>query len=377
MKTFARNGGFTRFQLHRKEESTRVYSLIGNTNAMSASLSSFVRGVNLSSNQIAVYSASGLTGFSSFIHGSAGITGLRFFVASATPLSANELASKAYVDSLASGTHPLTGIMGSVGIFSTTSSLTGFQTFTYLESSGLRLTNNLQTYSSTASMSSMAFGQGSTASNVSFAFGNSTLASGLGSFALGLSAQATGESSVALGDGTTASAQWAFSSGTNTLANATKAIAMGHRSKASRTAQFSLANNGVGGTIGFNQFSILNQWVQTTDATPTIIAYDPNQYTMLLENNTIYSLWITVVCRSTNSTYDYGVWNFRSAVRRLGSASTTLIISNNRFADLVPSYCDCNISADTTNGALNILATGRSAYTFNWTATILFSEVHT
>ena len=377
MKSFARNGGFTRFQLHRKEESTRVYSLMGNTNAISASLSSFVRGVNLTGNQIAVYSASGLTGFSSFLHGINGITGLRFYVSSTTPLSAHELASKAYVDSLTGGSSPLTGSPNAVSIFSASSSLSGFQRFTYLETNGLSLSNCFQTYTSTASMSSMAFGHSSSATNVSFAFGNSSLASGLGSFALGLSAHATGESSVALGDGTTASAQWAFSSGTNTLASATKAVAMGHRSKANRTSQFALANNGVGGTLGFNQFSIVNQWVQTTDATPTIIAYDPNQYTMLLEDNTIYSLWITVVCRSTNSTYDYGVWNFRSAVRRLGNAGTTLIISNNRFADLVPSYCDCNIAADTSYGALNIVATGRSAYTFNWTATILFSEVHT
>lgn len=295
------------------------------------------------------------------------------------PLVYNELVCKGYVDALTGGSsyQSLTGLSASVVVMSSSATYSTYDDFRRHDW-GLVVPYNLRNLSTTSSSSSVALGVNTFCDgNQSFAMGLNSIANGHQSMSVGLNSLAAGEGSVALGYSSSAYSQGSTCIGYNSSASGQGSIALGYRASTSRQGQLAVANGGFGGVKGTAQSSIIVQYVSTSGNTPTNMDAEGKGYTMLLETETVYNIVIQVAAKSETATTDNAIWNFRSAIRRRNTAATTQIISNNRFADLVPAGWDCNISADTTNGALNIVVTGAAGHDIRWVATIYVTEVHT
>jgi hypothetical protein len=295
------------------------------------------------------------------------------------PLVYNELVCKGYVDALTGGSsyQSLTGLSASVVVMSSSATYSTYDDFRRHDW-GLVVPYNLRNLSTTSSSSSVALGVNTFCDgNQSFAMGLNSIANGHQSMSVGFNSLAAGEGSIALGYSSSAYSQGSTCIGYNSSASGQGSIALGYRASTSRQGQLAVANGGFGGVKGTAQSSIIVQYVSTSGNTPTNMDAEGKGYTMLLENETVYNIVIQVAAKSETATTDNAIWNFRSAIRRRNTAATTQIISNNRFADLVPAGWDCNISADTTNGALNIVVTGAAGHDIRWVATIYATEVHT
>lgn len=140
---------------------------------------------------------------------------------------------------------------------------------------------------------------------------------------------------------------------------------------------------GFSGTAsGQNQMSFWGGRLDTTNATPTRITADAgaasatNQLT--LRNNSAFRVRGTVVARST-STNDCKEWTFEALIKRGATAADTTIVGTptvtSTFADTAAAGRGIAVTADTTNGALAITATGVMSTSIRWTAVVHSIEV--
>jgi len=114
----------------------------------------------------------------------------------------------------------------------------------------------------------------------------------------------------------------------------------------------------------------------TTDATPTdMLQGDTTK--LVLSNNTSWAYDLTLVARTSSG--DTASWMFQGAIKRGADASATSLVGT--FVKTVlakdtnAANWDVTITADTTNGALNIQVTGVASTTISWSATVRTSEV--
>jgi hypothetical protein len=188
-----------------------------------------------------------------------------------------------------------------------------------------------------------------------------------------------GASSAAIGESLTVSGSYAVAIGRYSIANSNYSFVSGNYG----TSNGVLAKN-VHGSGGGYQSGEINIWKATTDATPSILSVlgstvdATTQCT--LQNNNAMAFTIEVVARNT-STGMAGRWEAKGLIKRGANASTTALVgtptitltNGDNEAWIVAGAIA--ITADTTNGALAITATGAASTTIHWLAKILTTEV--
>jgi hypothetical protein len=96
-----------------------------------------------------------------------------------------------------------------------------------------------------------------------------------------------------------------------------------------------------------------------------------------LPDNSTYNFRINVTARSTTSTYDAG-WAFSGVISRYSGPGTTVIrVVNKEKLWATSLLWDCNVSADVTNGALQIIVNGDNTNTVKFVAKVETVEVIT
>lgn len=132
-------------------------------------------------------------------------------------------------------------------------------------------------------------------------------------------------------------------------------------------------------TKDFSQTSTLLLRTQTTNNTVTEMFLDEigGSQRMILPNDTTWTFRILVTARRTDVNNQSAAYQFLGAIDRNASAGTTALVaaaSKTVIAENVGGW-DCNVNADTTNGALRIQVTGVNGSTINWAARVELVEV--
>jgi len=218
-------------------------------------------------------------------------------------------------------------------------------------------------------------------SNTIFSGTNNAIAGGNANAATGGSAFIGGGSSnTASGSGS------AVVAGNTCTASATNSSVVGGsygttRSNIGRTV-FPGSTNTIASVAGVTQSSLLLLGRQTTDATVITltsnnsVAGTSNQ--LVLPNNSAYYVRGSCIANVTGGG-DTKAWSFEAAIKRGASAATTAIVGavtkNVVSADAGAATWDITISADTTNGALQVQVTGATATTIRWVCKLESTEV--
>jgi hypothetical protein len=227
-------------------------------------------------------------------------------------------------------------------------------------------------------------GSQSTASGrASVAFGGTqygaVTASGEASVAQGNST-ASGLFSIATGEQNTASAQGASAvGGRNNLANAYLSSVSGGYCTANLVEGRQVRGRALGTVVGETQKSEFFLSIRTTGNTATTVtvaggaAGTSNQ--VILSNQSAYRFKGTIIGKQSGST-NVAAWDVDGIiVRGANAASTVLTVSTVTLVSNAPAWGTPTLSADTTNGGLQVQVIGASATNIQWTATIETTEV--
>lgn len=214
------------------------------------------------------------------------------------------------------------------------------------------------------------------------------VATGQNAVAIGTAAAASADASVAIGWDSTASAQSAIVAGgqTNTasaayaavfggagnIASAQSSVAMGEDAIADIAGQVSVGNGLF--TSGISQCSTIPFAVTTSNSTPTELT-SLSSGRLALRANTAWRFIISVIARRASGA-SHASWKIEGTIYRNSTAGSTAILGD---VEVSPNSAneagwDFTVSADTTNGALKMLATG-GAYNVRWTAAVQLSEI--
>lgn len=140
----------------------------------------------------------------------------------------------------------------------------------------------------------------------------------------------------------------------------------------------------IGGIAGINKIN--NKIITvatTTNATPTTLTTDnslPNTVNQLiLENDSTYTFTILVTARRLDADDESAGYKFEGVIDRNATPASVAFVGvpiKTVLAEDSTAW-DCNIIADTTNGALSIVATGESSKTIKWAAVCETAEITT
>lgn len=140
-------------------------------------------------------------------------------------------------------------------------------------------------------------------------------------------------------------------------------------------------NNSLTVANGTNFGAVRTLQVQTNTATPTTLTTDglavsgTNQ--VALVNNSLAGFRGQVVAQNIANISDSKVWDFKGAIRRDGGGASTVIVGS-PVQDIIASdgsTWSISFSADTTNGALSVNATGEAGKTIKWFCTVNMTNV--
>mgnify|MGYP003630861678 CR=1 FL=1 len=244
-----------------------------------------------------------------------------------------------------------------------------------------RITTAGSTYSSAIGANSAGSGATTATGAGAMALGGS-YASGTDSFAASVvnntnTYGATGANSIAIGNLAKATGSYSVAIGRTALATQDYAVSFFNAS----VGVIGKIGIGIGGTVATGiQYGLVNLYKQTADAVATSMstngstAGSTNQ--VVLPNNSAFTFNILVVARQSAAGGTASAsWQITGLIRREGTAaSTTLVASTVTTISNVPAWTIA-VTADTTNGALAITATGAAATDIRWVATAQTSEV--
>ena len=205
----------------------------------------------------------------------------------------------------------------------------------------------------------------------------STIIGGYGNTSSGFGATIIG------GVSNTASGTYAVVGGSNSTANSTNSFVFGNaatsRSITGNTV-FSASDAPYSG--GAKQLAMLTVGAQTTDATATVLrsntsaAGTTNQ--VVLPNNSAYYFRGECVAGVTGAGNTKG-WYIEGVIKRGANAASTVLVGTpsvtSLYADAGAATWNLAVTADTTNGALAITATGQAATTIRWLCQIRTTEM--
>lgn len=140
----------------------------------------------------------------------------------------------------------------------------------------------------------------------------------------------------------------------------------------------------ISGIAGINKINDKTIVVATTStATPTVLTTDnsaPNAVNQLiLENDSTYTFSILVTARRLDADDESAGYKFEGVIDRNATALSVAFVGTPIKTVLAEDSAawDCNISADTTYGALSITVTGEASKTIKWAAVINTAEITT
>lgn len=115
---------------------------------------------------------------------------------------------------------------------------------------------------------------------------------------------------------------------------------------------------------------------ETADATPTELFLDGLAQQIVLRDGSTWAFEILVVARRVDAVNEHAMYKFFGAIKRDAGVATTAILS---VVDKVVVHedtagWDCGVTADATNGALVVTATGAAASTVRWVAHVKVVE---
>lgn len=216
---------------------------------------------------------------------------------------------------------------------------------------------------------STAFGDSCTASGTScLAFGNSCTAAGTYTMAGGVSCTVSGNSGVSLGFTNAVTGDYASALG-GAYAD-TRGI-IGYEARAN--GRFSANGDAQRGSLVLRR--------ATSDATPTVLtsnASAPGTTNQVVLPNTAAFVFVAMIS-ARDSSGNMASWEVKGAIKRGANAAATAIVGTPTVtsiaADAGASGWVIAASADTTNGALAITATGAAATSIKWVAQVRTVEV--
>jgi hypothetical protein len=233
----------------------------------------------------------------------------------------------------------------------------------------------------------------------SAAVGADNIASGSFSFAAGASNTASGNTATTLGSGNTASGTYAVamghsgtstgtasvSEGESTDATGNSSHAFGSYSKASRFAQQALAGS-LFAVHGDCQTSVMPLSAETTDATPFTmhafhiggVSYSTAATNVLtLGTNSAYAFELLIVAKRVGAFNEAAMWKITGLIVRTTSGTVRIVGTNDVVtkADAAASAWTVTATADDTNKALAVTATGEAAKNIAWSGRLTTSEV--
>lgn len=238
-------------------------------------------------------------------------------------------------------------------------------------------------------------GSGATAIAKSYASGSASLAAaiannsssygatGTNSIAMGYQAKARDTRAVSIGYNTDVNGYGGVAIGNDCYVNQGYGVAMGNYARTHARYGAFIYANGYLADAGDAQTGVMVLRKATTDATPSAItstggaASSSNQ--LILTNESAITFTGTVVVREdATDGDDYAGWEIKGVIMRQGQASDTTLgvgIVNKLYHTAGLANASVALSADTSNGALQVEATGIAATNLHWVATLNFSEV--
>jgi hypothetical protein len=232
--------------------------------------------------------------------------------------------------------------------------------------------------------------------NNSVAIGQQAKATYTNALALGAYTQATNFYAVAIGYNSDATSGGSVSVGYGNLSSGPYAVAIGRENDATKQSAFAFGSDALGDIYGKQAYAsgkfVLTGDAQsgkyvlrcsTTDATATSLTTDGSSLNStnipVLPNYSAFSFSGTVICREDSTDgNDYASWEIKGALMRDANSTTTVLgvgIINKLYATSGASAWDISLSANTTQGGLQINATGAASTNIRWVATVHTSEV--
>lgn len=201
--------------------------------------------------------------------------------------------------------------------------------------------------------------------------GTSSVVSGTNSVSSGEASSSFGLSVVASGTGATAHGQTSTASGDFSSAG-------GRDSVARLNGQLARAQRGFANVAGTAQSSWLTAWTTTTNAVATslLLGGTIDQEPITFEDDRLYYVRCYVVAKNTTAD-ENAAYKIEGAFKR-GTGVGSVITLNNPTATVIhEDVADWNVtlSADLTNGGMQLRATGEAGKTIRWVATIEWVEV--
>jgi hypothetical protein len=171
---------------------------------------------------------------------------------------------------------------------------------------------------------------------------------------------ASGANSVAVGSDSAATAANTYALGAGALANVANIHAF---------ANGDFTNAGDCQTIKVMARNI------TTNATDTPLFIDGSTQRIVMPNNSAWTFTIKVAGRRTDVA-GWAMYSFQGGITRdATAASTTLQGSSRTTIDESTTSFNCTVTADTTNGALQITVRGAAGQTIRWAASLEITQV--
>jgi hypothetical protein len=247
-------------------------------------------------------------------------------------------------------------------------------------------TTGTQWNNASVGTSSAAVGADNIASGTySFAAGSSNTASGNTATTLGAGNTASGTYAVAMGHSGTSTGTASVSEGESTDATGNSSHAYGAYSKASRFGQQALAGS-LFAVHGDCQTSVMPLSAETLDATPFImhafhigaVSYSTATTNVLtVGTNSAYAFELLVVAKRKGAFDEAAMWKITGLVVRTTSGTVRIVGTNDVVtkADAAASAWTVTATADDTNKALAITATGEAAKDIAWSARLTTTEV--
>ena len=208
-------------------------------------------------------------------------------------------------------------------------------------------------------------------------------ATGANSIAMGYQAKARDTRAIAIGYSTDVFGYGGVAIGSNCYVNQGYGVAMGNYARTHARYGAFIYANGYFADAGDAQTGIMVLRKSTTEDTPSALtstggaAASFNQ--LVLTNESAITFTGTVVCREdATDGDDYAGWEIKGVIMRQGQASDTTLgvgIVNSLYHTAGLANASVALSADTTNGTLQVEATGIAATNLHWVATLNFSEV--
>jgi hypothetical protein len=163
--------------------------------------------------------------------------------------------------------------------------------------------------------------------------------------------------------------------GSGSAAPGNNAIAIGAGTSATNNNTLVIGNGNFATAGDAQELTILSRNT-TTNATPTQLFVNGSAQQLVLPNNSAWTFFIKIVGRRTDATGGYAMYTITGGITRDATAATTTLRANTRtvIAESAAAM-DAAVTADTTNGSLNITVTGIAAQTIRWVATSQITQV--